>query len=430
MTLTDSVPSGLTVNSVTAPAGWTCTTAQTVTCTSNAGTSLAPNASASFTINITVSGSQTSVTNSASIAGGSVPSNLAVDGQSNSVTTSITQSSSGLVYVGPYDAGDANLGSQYTGSYDGVQTASNEFDFTAANIPFPNGTSLVNTSTTPGSPAGAAITAASVTFDVANSLYYDNTANGSRNVTLSVTVPSGWTAQICADNAGTAVCGGGTVGACASTTWQSSAAGQTATAVCSQNRRSIGKTRFWVRYTTPASGLLAFTRYDAIVTASEPVTPSTNATHNELYSGFVALTKNVSVVSTGCPAGVTPAYANGTCPGGVLLYAIDYRNIIAGAASEPTLTYPQTSAGTLTITEPGAGTGSTWPSFTNGLKEALIAGANGTTTFGDSTAASVFTNATIGSLSFTDKVGGASFKLLPQGIGSWQGTLTFRVVVK
>jgi hypothetical protein len=196
-----------------------------------------------------------------------------------------------------------------------------------------------------------------------------------------------------------------------------------------QNKRSIGITRFWVRYTTPATGLTAFTRYDAIVTATETASNTSNATHDELYSGFLVLTKSVSVVSTGCPAGVTPAYANGTCPGGVLLYTIDYRNIIAGAASEPaTMTWPQASS--LTITEPGTGTGSTWPAYTNGLKEALVAGANGTTTFGDSTAASILSNASAGSASFTDQVGGATFKLVPQGTGSWQGTLTFRVVVK
>jgi|GEM_PF-3348981 len=429
VTLKDAVPSGLTVNSVTPPAGWTCTASQTVTCTSNAGTVIAPNASATFTIAITVSGSQTSVTNTASITGGSVPSNLAVDGQASD-TTAIAQSSSGLVYIGPYDSGDANLGAQYTGSYDGLQSASNEYDFTAVNIPFPAGTSLVNTSTTPGAPAGASITAAAVTFDVSNSLYYDNTANGSRAVNLSVTAPPGWSAQICYDNAGAPVCGSATAGACQGGAWQGSAAGPTATASCTQNKRSVAITRFWVRYTTPASGLTAFTRYDGIVTATETASSTSNATHNELYSGFVVLTKSATVVSTGCPPGVTPAYANGTCPGGVLLYSIDYRNIIAGAASEPTLLYPQTSAGTFGITEDGNASGNSWAAYTHGLKEALIASADGSTTFGDSTAASVLTTATVGSTSFKDQVGGASFKLVPKGIGAWQGTLTFRVVVK
>lgn len=432
MTLTDAVPSGLTVNSVSGPAGWSCTTAQTVTCTSNAGTTLAPNASATFTVNITVSGSQTSITNNASITGGNVPSNLAVDGQASD-TTSITQSSSGLVYIGPYNSGDANLGAQYTGSYDGIQTASNEYDFTAVNIPFTGSVSLANTSTTPSwTPSGAAVTASSVTFDVPNSLYFNNTSGGTKTVSLSVTAPSGWTAQVCADNAGTALCGGTTAGACASSTWQGSAAGQTATASCTQGKRTIGKTRFFVRYTTPASGLYALTRYDAIVTAKESATNTTNATHNELYSGFVALTKTVSVVSNGCPSGAAPTYpANGTCPGGVLLYTIDYRNIIAGAASESGLTWPQTSAGSFSITENGSAGGNTWGTFSNGLKEALVAGANGTTTFGDSTTGSIFTTATVGSTSFSDQVGGASFQLVPKGSsGTSQGTLTFRVVIK
>ncbi|MDP9122963.1 MAG: hypothetical protein M3O15_16590, partial [Acidobacteriota bacterium] len=104
--------------------------------------------------------------------------------------------------------------------------------------------------------------------------------------------------------------------------------------------------------------------------------------------------------------------------------------------------WPWTGAGTFVITENGAAGSNNWGSsgFSCGLNEALVAGANGTTTFGDATAGSTFTGATVHSTSFTDTVGGAGFALVPSGIvattgltgvsavGS-QGTLSFRVRV-
>lgn len=438
MTLSDPVPSGITVNSVSAPSGWTCTTAQTVTCTSNAGTTMAANATATFTINITVSGSQTTVTNSATLTGGGVPANLAIDGQASD-TTSISQSVATNLYVGPYDSTDANLGSQYTGSFNGVATASDLYDFTARMIPFPNGTALVNTSTTPGSPSGAAVTATSVTIDVPNSLYFNNGANGTRNATIQVTAPSGWTAQVCPDNgSGAALCSGSTVGACTGTAWQVGAAAQTSSSVCSQLRRSTGNTRFWVRYTTPASGLTALTRYDAVIEATDTA-GDLNTTHNELYSGFVAITKWATVVTTGCPSS---APASSTCPGGILKYTIDYRNIVAGAGlgTEGTVLalFPVTKAGQLTIADNGlaGGTTANWANFSNGLMTALTAGTTGATcgsggTCGDSQAASVCTGAA-GATQFSCQIGGATFQLYP---ANWagqvsSGTITFAVKIK
>jgi hypothetical protein len=117
----------------------------------------------------------------------------------------------------------------------------------------------------------------------------------------------------------------------------------------------------------------------------------------------------------------------------MLLVAVDYRNIVAGSSAggstEPESAFPETAAGTLTLTENGA-----YLANTNGLNEMLTAGANGTTTFGDSTTSSTFTGNIIGSTSFADTVGGASFKLVPSaftGTNKGQyGTFTFRVVVK
>ncbi len=427
MTLTDAVPSGstgLTVNSVTAASGWTCTTSQTVTCTSNAGTTLAPNASATFTINITVSGTETSVTNSASVTGGGVPSNLAPDGQASD-TTAITQSSGTGMLIGPYVAADADKGAQYSGSYDGIVASTNESDFNATNIPFAANTALNNgPNATATTPDPQPVSAAPVTFNVENALYY-NTQGSARTLTITVNAPSGWTAQICPDSAGAPLCGGTTTGACSTTTWNTSAATQTATATCTQKQNKAAySVPFWVVYTTPASGLKSLTRYDSVITASDGT--NSNTTHNELYSGYIAVSKTVTVQTTGCPSGMTPAYAGGVCPGGVLLYAINYKNIVVGSNSASGAAMPSMQAGSFVIAENG-GTGSNnWATYTNGLKEALVAGADGSTSFGDSTSGSTFTGNAIASTAFTCTVGGASFQLASGA----SGTLWFRVVVK
>lgn len=439
MTLTDTMPTGITVNSVGAASGWTCTTAQTVSCTSNGGTTLAAGATATFTINITVAGAGSSVTNNATVTGGNVPASLANDGK-GSDTTSVTINSSGAVFIGPYDSTDANFGSQYTGSFDGVAPAGNNYDFTAASIPFPGGTWLGNNSTTPGSPNGATITAASVTMKVKNSLYYNNTANGTRTVSLSVTAPSGWTAQICPDNgSGTPVCSGATAGACTSSTWLGSAAGATATASCTQNKRSTGITWFWVVYTTPASGLTALTRYDAVITATENNGNTTNDTHNELYSGFVAVTKTATVTSTGCPAGMTPTYASGVCPGGTIKYTLDYRNIVAGGGlgteGAVAALFPITGAGTLTLSEDGNPEtyvpGSNWATYAASISAPS-----------DTTPSTVYTYTPGGTVftasgasmttKFQAQIGGSTFRLYPSGFSGQtsQGSITFNVVVK
>lgn len=429
MTLTDAVPSGstgLTVKSVTAAVGWTCTTSQTVTCTSNSGTTLAPNASATFTINITVSGSETSVTNSASVTGGGVPSNLAPDGQASD-TTAITQGSSGTVYIGPYVAADTFLGAQFSGSYDGIVASTNQSDFSATNIPFAAGTALNNgPNATATTPDPQPVTAASVTFNVANSLYYTNTGNSARTLTIAATLPSGWTGQICPDNAGAPLCTGTTTGTCTTTTWNVGGFSQTPSSSCTEVKHtSSANVRFWLVYTTPASGLMSLTRYDSVIQATD-TGGNANATHNELYSGYIAVAKTVTAQAPGCPAGMTPAYASGVCPGGVLLYAISYKNIIVGSNSASGAAMPSMQAGSFVITENGSSGSNNWATYTNGLKEALVAGADGSTTFGDSTSGSTFAGNTVGSTSFTCKVGGASFQLAPGA----SGTLWFRVVVK
>lgn len=174
----------------------------------------------------------------------------------------------------------------------------------------------------------------------------------------------------------------------------------------------------------------------------------------ELYAGYVPLTKKVTVILSGCPSGVTPVYpALGVCPGGILQYSVDYRNIVAGAgaagSTEIAAAMLPTGAGTFGITDDGTLSGVSqtltpnWSTFTLGLRSALAAGVantlcgNGVNPCGDTTAGTTFVydgghptglNAT----KFTATVGGAAFQLYPQGFPATtgQGSITFAVTVK
>ena len=338
-----------------------------------------------------------------------------------------TGGSTGRVFTGPVG------GNATTGSYDGVIAINNNNDFTAWGF-IPAGASLTNSGTTPGTPIGNTIPQGPTTVNVPNEFDYNNTSGVARTLTLTVTAPTspaGWTARICPDVANAPSCGAlssnwtaiGVAGATSSSTWSE------------PSGTDSGAVKYWAVYSAPAN-LQAFTSYDAPIFATAPGALNHNWTHDELYAGFLPLTKSQTISSSGCPAGEAPVYASGVCPGGVILYAIDYRNIVAGAASESTFTsaWPSTAAGQFTITENGAASGNTWGANSTGLKEALVAGANGTTTFGDSYAGSTFTGNVIGSTSFTDTPGGASGRIQPSGGGIAgavnQGTLWFRVTIK
>lgn len=403
------------------------------------------------------------------------------------------------IFTGPYDAGEATFfGANETGSYDGVQTVNSSNDFTARAIPVGT-TQLINSSATPGSPSGNTLSLASApAIDVPNELYYDNTSILSADtITLTATAPTappGWTVEICADNGsetGPNCSTNGTVatGLCAlslTSDWvvntignnNSSGAGATFSAqYCVKLATIISPVTvtvtYWTVYTAPQNGLVAYTRYDASINAVDNEgTPISNGTHNEMYPGWVPLTKTFSVLSSGCPPGVSPAYpALGVCPGGILLYTIDYRNIVTGpggTSNEPAAAMLPTATGSLVITDDGTlattsqNTIPNWASFSNGLLYQLnnnlgttanaLCGTSHTNDCGDSTNGTTFVYYTgipagsTGSSSFTSgsdtkiaaTIGGSSFQLWPTGFTSLsqgsgdigQGTITLAVQVK
>lgn len=332
-----------------------------------------------------------------------------------------TQAYDVIPQVGPLGAPAA------MGSYNGVVAVNSADSFTAVGFTPAGGAALVNTGTVPGTPIGNVITTSGVTtVNVPNAFTYEEVSAGG-TLTLSGNAPAPWTVQICQDSGGP-VC-------TASGIWTTiNSPGSTSSSILTlSSLQTLTNYKFWAVFTlASASNVTAFSPLDALITANDGTTSTAEATHDELYPGFVPLTRSVTVSSTGCPAGVTPA-AGGVCPGGVLIYTIDYRNLVLGGnasgSTEPASAFPQTAPGTLQFTENGA-----YLAYTNGLNAMLVSGANGTTTFGDSTANSTFAGNVIGSTNFTDTVGGASFNLVPVGLtganmGS-QGTFTFQVVVK
>lgn len=324
----------------------------------------------------------------------------------------------GNVLTGPVGANGAS------GSYDGVAVTNIDNDFTAKGF-FPAGATLGNTGTVPGTYIGTTISQGPTTVDVRNEVYANNTGGPSRTVTITATAPTspaGWTAQVCRDNAGAISCatgGGFTVGT----------AGATSSGSFAVSGHTAVTTQYWVRYGAP-TGLTAFARYDAPIFATDnAATPNMNWTHNELYPGYIVLTKQMTIQSTGCSGSVP---AGTVCPGGVILWTIDYRDIIAGGASESGVAgaYPATTGGSLVVTEDGT---ATWGTTSNGLADVLVAGATCSgTSYGDTSTGTTFTNGTVGSKLFTATIGGASGTVTPVGAttGIHQGKICFRVTVK
>ncbi|MBV8645704.1 MAG: hypothetical protein JO225_17515, partial [Candidatus Eremiobacteraeota bacterium] len=195
-----------------------------------------------------------------------------------------TGGSGGNLFNGPVGANAT------TGSYNGIVPNTNNNDFTAVGF-IPAGATLGNTGTTPGNWIGTTITQGPTTVNVRNEVNENNTSNATRTVTITATAPTspaGWTAQVCRDNAGAISCttgGGFTVGT----------AGATSTGTFTVPRHTNQTTQYWVQYSAPA-GLTAFARYDAPIFATDNAgTPNTNWTHNELYPGYIVLTKQMTI---------------------------------------------------------------------------------------------------------------------------------------
>jgi hypothetical protein len=106
----------------------------------------------------------------------------------------------------------------------------------------------------------------------------------------------------------------------------------------------------WTVYSAP-TGLQAFNRFDAAIAVIDTGNVSNNNTvHDELYTGFIVQTKSYTITSTGC-SGSVPA---GTwCPGGILKYTVDVRNV-AVAANGTTPASATLSASSLLLTDDGS----------------------------------------------------------------------------
>ncbi|HEX3549703.1 MAG TPA: hypothetical protein VHT53_04975, partial [Candidatus Elarobacter sp.] len=322
----------------------------------------------------------------------------APSGASNQTSNQALNSAS--LYNGPVGVPSA------IGSYDGVSAVNVADHFTA--VSFTSTNQAVNSGTVPGTPVGNTTVAAVSNINVPNQI--QNAGNTNDTYTVVANAPSGFTVQLFQDN-GVGTAGSGTGGNGPSATPLGGAgagATSTATGVAVASGASLV---YWAVYTAP-SGTAYYTRFDATITATgSGSTPPTATQHNELYSGFIVGTKTMTVVSSNCPAGASPAPPAGTvCPGGTLQYTIDYRNIMKGpgaGATIPVAAQLFSKPGTLVVAENGASGANNWAANTSGL----LAPAT------DTTSGSVFTTNTAGSTAFTVTVGGATFQLGPGASG-------------
>ncbi|MDQ2866421.1 MAG: hypothetical protein M3R51_09365 [Candidatus Eremiobacteraeota bacterium] len=363
--------------------------------------------------------------------------NTSVNGASNQVANQALSSYAPL--NGPLGVPGA------TGSYDGVAASNNTDDFTA--FPFGlTGDTVANTSTTPGSPTTAAtLGTGGQTVCVPNTLQnngnHDDAFNIVANVPLQYQLPltsggtavSGWKVGIYSNAACSSALGGAVDGISSST-----ASNVAITSGNSQN--------YYTKYVIPV-GAPYFYRFDSLIVAtSVGDNTKTNNTHDELYSGFIALTKSQSVTTTGCPAGVTPTYAAGTvCPTGVLQYIVDYRNLVMGTTStNVSFSAVTTQSGTLQVTDDGTLSVTSQTTVPNWASFATMTSAPVDTTSGTSytyytgipASGGGSSSFSVNDTKFVDLIGGASFQLVPKnylapaGTQGNQGTVTFSIAVK
>jgi hypothetical protein len=252
-----------------------------------------------------------------------------------------------------------------------------------------------------------------------------NNGNVDDKYNIVATAPAGFTVQLFQD--------GGTCTAPSGTPLGGATAGATSTA--SNVSVASGVTLcYWAVYSSP-NPTQTLKRYDGNIAATSVggggCATCSNTTHNELYSGFVALTKTIAISNNTCGSFTQPPLpaTQLACPGAILTYTVDYRNIMVGGGTgtEPLTAQLMTAAGSFVITEDGTLSGvsgsapNNWAAFTNGLNAPAV----------DTTAGTTYTGNVAASGKFTATVGGAAFQLVPPGVaGTNQGTITFAVTVK
>jgi hypothetical protein len=199
----------------------------------------------------------------------------------------------------------------------------------------------------------------------------ENTGNVSDMITISVTVPSGWTAQIFTTTCSTS--GSTPANAGCGTLVSVSTAGATTTS--SPLQLAAGAMQDFVVQYNDNSNVTPFVCVDAAVTATGS-TGDANTTHNDLYPGGVIEIMTASTTSN-CPSGGSLT----VCPGGLIQYVTTYTNVAPAASvgiggnhgTEPAFAYAALEVGTsLTITSDGSGAG--WAANTFGLDGAQVVG--------------------------------------------------------
>ena len=348
-------------------------------------------------------------------------------------TAASQAATSGSVVNGPFGQAGAT-GSYPAASNNGAGAATNNLDFTAVGFACSNGGATNDGVFTCNVPSAG--------VQVVNSL--QNTGNFADTFTLQATAPAGYTVQLYnATGCPSLPYGGTSLPAC---TLGSQITGvSTAGGTVSGSTGSVASGAYfhYIALYKNASAVTPFVAVDSTLTATGTYggAADTNDTHDDLYpGGAVKLTTAVSVTSTNCPSGASPAPPAGTvCPGGVLAYTVTYLNVAptaiapggTNAGTEPVwaLAGITTGAGSLALTEDGNATGNSWATNTFGLNAAPSDSTGGTTyayTPSGSFASGTYPNITAGPSKFVATVGGASFKLQP----GTTGTISFNVTVK
>lgn len=302
------------------------------------------------------------------------------------------------------------LNSTAIGSYDGAVLASNNNDFTAVNIA-PAGTTITTNATGTGAPVTTIVSNTSPCIKHT----FSNFFSGTQSFSIDATAPTGMLVGLYSDSTCATLLPGSTVSAHVA-------------AVVASSLVNSGSGSVYAKYTaTTAKTFTPYIPIDASIffyLTGSPIIR--NFTHDELYFGFVSVTKSTIVLSSPCNAGTSNS---GACPKSVIQYALNYKNTILGGASESTLVpLPFATASNFVLSDDGNANGNTW--FTNsliGLNSAPV----------DSTAGTTYTyTGTLGTNAskFNATIGGLGLKLVPVGVTGTgtasSGVLKFNVTIK